>query len=184
MEVRAASFPADLEIVRKLFREYAGNLGIDLAFQQFEEELAGLPGPYVPPVGGIWLATEGELFGGCVGLRPFTSEDGEMKRLYVRQEFRRRGVGRLLAQRAVDAASEYGYRRVCLDTLSSMTAATGLYRSLGFVEVPRYRQNPVPGAISSRRNWMFLIEFRLSPIHTRDAPPCPEHSHSSSPPLP
>jgi ribosomal protein S18 acetylase RimI-like enzyme len=147
VEIREATIPDDLPLVRLLFREYATGLGIDLCFQNFEAELEGLPGRYSPPAGGLWLAREGLELAGCVALRPLTSTTGEMKRLFVRPSFRGRGLGRQLAERILMAASAAGYQRVCLDTLPSMAEAVRMYESLGFVQIEPYCHNPVPGAM-------------------------------------
>jgi len=121
-----------------LFREYADSLGVDLAFQGFEEELAALPDGYDV----LLLAGED----GCVGVRPFADGVCEMKRLYVRPSARGTGLGRALAVAAVEHARALGYRVMRLDTMPAMGAAQALYESLGFVEIPPYRHNPVPGA--------------------------------------
>jgi len=147
MEIREASVPNDLPVVRELFEEYAAGLGIDLCFQGFAEELAGLPGRYTPPAGGVWLATEHGVVAGCIALRPLDGERAEVKRLYVRPAFRGMGVGRALAEHVLRAAAAAGYRRVCLDTLPSMGGAIALYRSLGFADVEAYCHNPVLGAM-------------------------------------
>ena len=139
----------DLDQVRALFREYATSLDIDLAFQGFEAELATLPGKYAPPQGALFLAyaTDGRALG-CVGVRPFERPGAcEMKRLYVRPAGRRSGAGRLLASEAVAFAGAAGYGEILLDTLPHMTAAIGLYRSLGFEEIPPYWRNSVPGLL-------------------------------------
>jgi ribosomal protein S18 acetylase RimI-like enzyme len=142
--------PETLEAAREIIREYAASLGIDLQFQGFEDELARLPGEYVPPAGALLLAwVDGEL-AGCGALRPLRDVDYanacEMKRLYVRRAFRRFGLGRLLAQALLDAAVQAGYSVMLLDTLDDMEAARGLYASLGFEEIPPYYFNPLPGA--------------------------------------
>jgi ribosomal protein S18 acetylase RimI-like enzyme len=147
MEVRAARFPEELHLVRALFREYADGLGIDLCFQGFEEELAGLPGGYSPPGGGLWLARDGDDLAGCAALRPIDAATAEMKRLYVRPAFRGRGLGRRLAEHVLGTAASAGYQRVCLDTLPSMTDAIRLYRALGFNPIEPYCHNPVCGAM-------------------------------------
>jgi ribosomal protein S18 acetylase RimI-like enzyme len=147
MEVCAARFPEDLPLVRCLFAEYATGLGVDLCFQGFDAELAGLPGAYTPPGGGLWLAREGDELAGCVAMRPLDTSRAEMKRLYVRPAFRGKGVGRLLAEQIIDAATVAGYRHVCLDTLPTMADAIRLYRSLGFVPIEPYCHNPVCGAM-------------------------------------
>jgi putative acetyltransferase len=147
--VRAES-PALIEDVRAIFREYAATLGIDLCFQGFEDELAGLPGDYAEPRGLLLLAmVDGEV-AGCGAFRPLPDADEpnacEMKRLFVRRAFRRFGFGRLLAEHLLDRAREAGYSSMYLDTLDDMEAARELYASLGFVEVPPYYYNPLPGA--------------------------------------
>jgi GNAT superfamily N-acetyltransferase len=134
-----------LDDVRRLFREYAGSLGVDLGFQGFDEELAELPGAYAPPRGRLLLAMVDGAAAACVALRPFGARDCELKRLYVRENARGAGLGRLLAAAAIDAARAVGYERMLLDTLPAMGAARALYRTLGFEEVAPYRFNPVPG---------------------------------------
>ena len=140
----------ELERVRAIFREYATSLGIDLCFQGFEEELAQLPGQYAGPRGALLMAlVDGEL-AGCCALRPLDSVDYsnacEMKRLYVRQNFRRLGLGRQLAEAMMDCARLAAYDCVLLDTLDEMESARVLYQDLGFEEVPPYYHNPIAGA--------------------------------------
>ena len=142
--------PEALDATRALFREYAAGLGVDLCFQNFEAELATLPGDYAAPQGALLLAwVDGEL-AGCGAFRPLADVDYanacEMKRLYVRRAFRRFGLGRLLAQALIDGAVQAGYSAMLLDTLDDMEAARGLYATLGFEEVPPYYYNPIPGA--------------------------------------
>ena len=139
-----------LAATRQIFTDYAEQLGIDLCFQNFEAELADLPGEYSAPAGALLLAlVDGEL-AGCCGLRALDSVDysnaAEMKRLYVRKAFRRFGLGRQLAEAVLDAARIAGYRSVLLDTLDDMASARALYTELGFTEIPPYYHNPVPGA--------------------------------------
>ena len=143
--------PAHLEEytadVRRLFEEYANWLGVDLCFQNFDQELEELPGQYAPPDGRVLLAVEGDQIAGCVGLRRIDNNFCEMKRLYVRPVFRGKGVGRQLAEAVVCAAREIGYAKMCLDTLPPMTEAITLYRSLGFREAVPYYHNPLEGAM-------------------------------------
>jgi putative acetyltransferase len=146
LRLRRVRSSREVDRVRTLFQEYARSLRIDLEFQGFAEELRSLPGAYAPPRGTLLLATWDGHDAGCVGVRPLSRRTAEMKRLFVLSRFRGRGTGRVLAERAVRAARELGYRSLRLDTLAEMTAATALYRSLGFHEVPPYRYNPVPGA--------------------------------------
>jgi putative acetyltransferase len=132
----------DLELVRVLFQEYVDALGLDLAFQDFHRELAGLPGDYVR----LFVARVDGEPAGCVALRPLDAGACEMKRLYVRPAFRGRRVGRALAEAAIAAGRGLGYARMRLDTLPSMREAGALYESLGFRDIEPYRFNPVPGA--------------------------------------
>ena len=135
--------PDETETVRQLFREYADWLEVDLCFQGFEEELAGLPGAYVPPAGGLWLArVEGKL-AGVVALRPHDAGRCELKRLWVRPGFRGYGLGRRLVEVAIAAGRKAGHGRLCLDTLGQMTTARPLYESLGFGEIEAYYDNPL-----------------------------------------
>lgn len=148
VEIVYATSPQQIEQVRELFQEYAQSLGFSLCFQGFDQELAGLPGKYAPPEGRLLLALQGERLAGCVALRKL--EDGicEMKRLYVRPEFRGSGAGRVLAQRIIAEARAAGYRRMRLDTIAGkMDRAISLYRSLGFVEIPPYGSHPIPGTL-------------------------------------
>ena len=149
VEIREVQIPDELPLVRLLFREYADGLGIDLCFQDFEAELAGLPGRYARPGGGLWLAWCGTEPAGCVAIRPLEPVTCEMKRLYVQPTFRGHGLGRRLAERALAAAAEAGYRRVCLDTLPLMSDAIRLYQFLGFTPIEPYCHNPISGARTS-----------------------------------
>jgi GNAT superfamily N-acetyltransferase len=134
--------------VRVLFREYAAALGFDLCFQNFEQELAGLPGPYAPPSGRLLLATAGGEPAGCVALKRLADGVCEMKRLYVRGLYRGTGLGRTLAEQIIREARGLGYGVIRLDTVPSvMGSAVALYRLLGFREVAAYCFNPVPGAL-------------------------------------
>jgi putative acetyltransferase len=137
----------EMETARRLFREYAAELDVDLCFQDFDRELATLPGAYAPPSGRLLLALEEAEPAGCVALRKL--EDGvcEMKRLYVRKKYRGKKLGRILGEAILAEARGIGYSRIRLDTLPSMTRAIAMYRSLGFREISPYRPNPVPGAM-------------------------------------
>ncbi len=145
--VSLADGAEDVEAVRELFREYQEALGVDLGFQEFDRELAELPGSYVPPRGLLLLArsAEGEPVG-CVALNELAPGVCEMKRLYVRLSHRGHGLGRELVERVVEAAREHGYRSMRLDTLPSMVEAAPLYASFGFSEIDPYYDNPVVGA--------------------------------------
>jgi len=140
----------ELDVARELFREYAGALGVDLCFQGFEAELATLPGQYAEPGGRLLLALVDGVPAGCCALRQLTDVDHsnacEMKRLYVRPAFRGLRLGRQMAEAIMDSARNRGYDCVLLDTLDEMETARALYEDLGFVEVPPYYHNPIPGA--------------------------------------
>jgi len=146
-QIRPA-LPEEMAVVRALFKEYQASLDVDLCFQSFAEELAGLPGKYAPPGGTILFAEDPEgVIGGVVALRPLDPYTAEMKRLFVRPTHQGTGLGRALAEAVIDAARYRGYSRLRLDTLPSMGTAIALYRRLGFVEIPAYTANPVPGAL-------------------------------------
>jgi GNAT superfamily N-acetyltransferase len=131
---------------RLLFEEYQSALGVDLGFQDFENELANLPGQYAAPGGRLLLGYVDSRVAGCVALRPLYGDDAcEMKRLFVRPAFRAHGLGRMLAERVIAEARTIGYRRMCLDTLPSMGRAQQLYEVLGFREIEPYRYNPIAG---------------------------------------
>ena len=137
-----------VEEARKLFREYEAWLGLSLCFQNFEEEVAELPGRYALPDGRLWLAFEKEELVGCIALRKIGERICEMKRLYLRPQARGRGIGRELAAKIVDEARAIGYERMRLDTLpGKMDAAIAVYRSLGFREIEDYYDNPYEGVI-------------------------------------
>lgn len=139
-----------LAAVREIFREYAAQLGVDLAFQGFEDELAGLPGDYAAPGGHLLLARVEGVVVGCGAFRALTDVDYanacEMKRLFVRPAWRRFGFGRVIGEALMDEARRAGYSVMLLDTLDDMESARGLYATLGFETIPPYYFNPLPGA--------------------------------------
>lgn len=140
--------PAQITQARELFLEYAKSLNFSLCFQSFDKELAGLPGDYAPPEGRLLLAEcEGQL-AGCVALHKLEANICEMKRLYLRPQFRGKGLGRLLADRIIAEARQIGYRRMRLDTVEPvMKDAVAMYRKLGFREIDPYRPNPNSGTL-------------------------------------
>lgn len=142
-----ANAPGLIVEARRLFREYAAEIAVDLCFQNFAEELAALPGKYAPPDGRLLLAESEAAFCGCVAVRKL--EDGicEMKRLYVHPRYRKGGTGKLLAARAISEARRIGYRVMRLDTLASMKAAIALYERLGFRRIKPYCYNPEREAV-------------------------------------
>ncbi len=141
---------APLDDIRRLFLEYQDDIGIDLGFQGFADELSGLPGAYAPPLGALVLATVDGAAAGCCALRPLLDSDHgnacEMKRLFVRRAFRGFGLGRQLVEQTLLLAQQAGYDCVLLDTLRDMEAARTLYHEIGFEEIPPYYHNPLPGA--------------------------------------
>lgn len=146
IEITEAVDPAAIAAARTLFEQYQKALDIDLSFQGFATELGTLPGDYASPRGQLLLARDGDALAGCVAMRPLTHDTCEMKRLYVTPRFRATGVGRLLTERVIAEARAAGYTRMCLDTLPSMASAQRLYESLGFRDIPAYRDNPIAGA--------------------------------------
>lgn len=143
MNLKQVESSEDVEHARGLFKEYAAWLGFNLCFQNFDKELAELPGDYSPPNGRLLLAVENEQVAGCVALRKIGNGTGEMKRLYVRPAFRGQGLGRRLTETIIEAARESGYERLRLDTLpGKMDQAIAMYRSLGFKDIERYYNNP------------------------------------------
>jgi len=147
VKIVQADLPEELQQARGLFEEYAASLGINLCFQDFANELAGLPGDYAPPYGRLLLAREEGQIAGCVALRRIDAGICEMKRLYVRPACRGKGVGRELATAIIAEARRIGYAKMRLDTLPSMKEAIALYQSLGFRPIEPYRPNPIEGAI-------------------------------------
>jgi len=147
-ELIHAASPHQIEQARQLFKEYAEWLEIDLCFQNFDKELADLPGDYAPSGGRLLIAYDNGQLAGCIALRRIGEGICEMKRLFVRSRFRGKGLGRRLTEAIIREAKAIGYERMRLDTLPpKMDDAIGLYRSLGFKEIEPYYNNPVPGAI-------------------------------------
>ena len=145
IDLRIAESSADYEVARTLILDYADWLGVDLGFQRFEDEIGDLARVYGPPAGRLFLAFDGAVAVGCVGLRPLAAAgEAEMKRLFVRPEFRGRGVARQLVQAVIDAARQIGFSTLRLDTWPPrMAQADAMYRRLGFVATPPYYDNPV-----------------------------------------
>jgi len=143
--ISEARWPADRATVEVLFRKYVASLAEDISFQNVDEELAGLPGKYARPGGVVLLAWDGAEAAGAVAYRMFEPGVCEMKRLYIRPEFRGYGLGRELAEELIEHARARGYRTMLLDTLASMASARALYRDLGFSAVAPYYENPLPG---------------------------------------
>ncbi|HWW21093.1 MAG TPA: GNAT family N-acetyltransferase [Steroidobacteraceae bacterium] len=143
--ISSAGNEAHYALARVLVNEYVAALGVDLSFQGYEGELQSLERMYAAPRGVLLLAWRDSEAIGCIGVRPLSAKDCEMKRLYVRPSARGLGLGRTLAERAIAWASDSGYRRICLDTLASMAAARALYRELGFEVIEPYNDNPLAG---------------------------------------
>ena len=143
-----ATSPLQIVQARELFVEYAKSLGFSLCFQNFEQEVAGLPGNYCSPDGRLLLAEYVGQLAGCVALHKINDSICEMKRLYLRPQFRGKGLGRLLADRVIAEARQIGYRHMRLDTVEPvMKDAVEMYRKIGFKEIAPYRPNPIAGAL-------------------------------------
>ena len=136
----------EIQVVRELFDEYAVSIGIDLTFQDFEQELIHIADIYMPPEGALLLAEQDSIPAGCVGLRKIQDRRCEMKRLYVRPKFRGKGLGKALCSQIILKGRQLGYREMLLDTLSTMIDAQALYRLHGFRETVPYYNNPLPEA--------------------------------------
>ena len=145
VEIEAARFPGEQDVVADIFREYVRGITADLNFQGYETEFASLPGKYAAPEGGVLLARrEGRLIG-CAAYRKVVGFTCELKRVYVRSSMRGHGIGRRLVEHTIDAARAAGYARMCLDVLPELLAAQKLYESLGFSDAPPVTFNPVEG---------------------------------------
>ena len=143
-----AETPKQITQARELFLEYANSLGFSLCFQNFDKELAGLPGDYAPPTGRLLLAEYEGQVAGCVALHNLSEDICEMKRLFLRPQFRGKGLGRALADRIIAEARAMGYQRMRLDTVEPvMKDAVAMYRRLGFHEIASYCNNPIAGAL-------------------------------------
>jgi len=147
MRLSRATTPDDIQNARQLFEEYAASLGFSLCFQNFDQELASLPGKYSAPSGCLLLAYSNEQLAGCIALRQLDTETCEMKRLFVRPDFRGARLGKVLVDAIIAEARAIGYKRMCLDTVpGKMDRAIGLYEAIGFRDVEPYYDNPVEGA--------------------------------------
>lgn len=144
-EIKPANFPDDLEQVVAIFREYIASPSVDLGFQDYEPEFAGLPGKYALPDGRLLLAWKGQAVVGCAALRRVDETRCEMKRVYVRPEARGENLGRRLVESILAEARAAGYSRICLDVLPEFSAAQRIYESLGFLPAEPVAFNPVPG---------------------------------------
>jgi GNAT superfamily N-acetyltransferase len=147
MRIIPADSQNDLNEARELFQEYAKSLGFDLSFQDFHKEMAKLPGDYAPPLGCLLLFMYESKIAGCVALRNMGKGVCEMKRLYVRPEFRGKGFGNMLARAVIQEARRIGYKLMRLDTVPFMKEAISLYHTLGFKDIEPYRYNPIEGAM-------------------------------------
>lgn len=141
IEIREAY--SNIEDIRTLFKEYTSSLGIDLAYQNYAEEFSSLPGKYAKPTGRLYIAYVDGIVAGCIGLRKLDAQRAEMKRLYVRNQFRSFHIGKMLAEQVILDAKAIGYKTIVLDTLSTMENARRIYRHLGFIETTPYYESPV-----------------------------------------
>lgn len=144
LQIRPAG-AADIPEVRAMLKEYVDWIGLDLAFQEIDAELDGLPGEYAPPRGALFVAIDGPRYLAMIALRPIDGPVGEMKRLYVRPDARGRGLARQLITRLCDEAKRLGYSELRLDTLPMMGDAQALYEAYGFVDIEPYYETPIAG---------------------------------------
>lgn len=148
IEILQAETTEQIEQARKLFLEYQKWLGLSLCFQDFDGEVTTLPGKYNRPYGRLFLAFSDEKLAGCIALRKFTEKICEMKRLFVREEFRGQKIGQLLIEKVIEDAKTIGYEKMRLDTYPpKMSKAVKLYESYGFYEIPAYYHNPYDGVL-------------------------------------
>lgn len=147
MRIIYAATEQQISRCRQLFLDYSSSLSFSLCFQNFEKELASLPGEYAPPFGVLLLAELDSKLVGCAGLRKIDDNTCEMKRLYIEPDYRGRGIGKLLVESLIHKARETGYIKMRLDTINTMNEAVSLYRSFGFTETEPYRYNPIEGVL-------------------------------------
>ncbi len=147
MNIIRAETKQQIEKIKELFLEYAKSLDFELCFQNFDKELADLPGFYSPPEGRLFLAELNGEIAGCIALRKLEEGICEMKRLCVKPQFRGHNIGKLLVEKLIEEAKIIGYKKMRLDTVPSMQTAQKLYKSIGFKEISPYRLNPVHGAV-------------------------------------
>lgn len=140
----------DIDMIKLLFGEYTSMLGVDLGFQNYDDELQNLPGGYALPHGRLYIAHYDDQLAGCIALRPIDNNCCEMKRLFVRPTFRGQGIGKALAEKVISDAKEMEYQAMLLDTITSLSSSIALYKKLGFYEIEPYRFNPLPNALFLR----------------------------------
>lgn len=145
MEIEVRQAYNDIDAVKELFCEYTTWLGMDLSFQNYNEELDSLPGKYAPPMGRLYIALCDGDIAGCVAVRPFDDGRCELKRLYIRPRFRGLGLAGMLTRQAIDDSKSLKYKKMLLDTRDTMESANALYRKLGFYTIDPYYHNPYPG---------------------------------------
>lgn len=141
----------DLHDAKMLFTEYANSLNVDLSFQDFEKELASIDKQYTHPFGGLLLAYNDNAAIACVGIRKINDDTAELKRMYVKPQYRCMGIGNELLHRSLELTQQLGYKKIRLDTLANMHKAQSLYLANGFIAIPPYRFNPLPGTIYMER---------------------------------
>ena len=147
MKIVQAETKEQIEAAKAIFLEYGSSLDFELCFQDFDKELAGLPGSYAPPEGRLFLAEFNGVIAGCIALRKLEESICEMKRLYIKPEYRGQKMGKILVEKLIDEAKKIGYKKMRLDTVPAMQAAQKLYRTIGFYQIKPYRLNPVAGAV-------------------------------------